>query len=278
MSRDHATETVLEIAGLTVGIGRTEILRGVNLSLEAGRIQGLAGESGSGKTMTGLAVMGLLPSGSRVTGSITYGDLELVGLSARRRNALRGTAMAMVFQDPSTSLHPMLSVSAQLTDHLRHHLGISRGAARDRAVELLDTVRIPDPAGALRRYPHQFSGGQRQRIAIAIALACSPRILIADEPTTALDVTVQAGVLHLLRDLASEMGLAVLLVTHDLGVMSAVADRVAVMRHGEVVENGERHQVFTAPAHPYTASLLASLPGAAGGVQSLDDVRALEGL
>ena len=278
MTRDHATETVLEIAGLTVGIGRTEILRGVNLSLKAGRIQGLAGESGSGKTMTGLAVMGLLPSGSRVTGSITYGDLELVGLSARRRNALRGTAMAMVFQDPSTSLHPMLSVSAQLTDHLRHHLGISRGAARDRAVELLDTVRIPDPAGALRRYPHQFSGGQRQRIAIAIALACSPRILIADEPTTALDVTVQAGVLHLLRDLASEMGLAVLLVTHDLGVMSAVADRVAVMRHGEVVENGERHQVFTAPAHPYTASLLASLPGAAGGVQSLDDVRALEGL
>ena len=278
MSRDHATETVLEIAGLTVGIGRTEILRGVNLSLKAGRIQGLAGESGSGKTMTGLAVMGLLPSGSRVTGSITYGDLELVGLSARRQNALRGTAMAMVFQDPSTSLHPMLSVSAQLTDHLRHHLGISRGAARDRAVELLDTVRIPDPAGALRRYPHQFSGGQRQRIAIAIALACSPRILIADEPTTALDVTVQAGVLHLLRDLASEMGLAVLLVTHDLGVMSAVADRVAVMQHGEVVENGERHQVFTAPAHPYTASLLASLPGAAGGVQSLDDVRALEGL
>ena len=278
MTRDHATETVLEIAGLTVGIGRTEILRGVNLSLEAGRIQGLAGESGSGKTMTGLAVMGLLPSGSRVTGSITYGDLELVGLSARRQNALRGTAMAMVFQDPSTSLHPMLSVSAQLTDHLRHHLGISRGAARDRAVELLDTVRIPDPAGALRRYPHQFSGGQRQRIAIAIALACSPRILIADEPTTALDVTVQAGVLHLLRDLASEMGLAVLLVTHDLGVMSAVADRVAVMRHGEVVENGERHQVFTAPAHPYTASLLASLPGAAGGVQSLDGVRALEGL
>jgi len=278
VTRDHATETVLEIAGLTVGIGGTEILRGVDLSLEAGRIQGLAGESGSGKTMTGLAVMGLLPSGSRVTGSITYGDLELVGLSARRRNALRGTAMAMVFQDPSTSLHPMLSVSAQLTDHLHHHLGLSRGAARDRAVELLDTVRIPDPAGALRRYPHQFSGGQRQRIAIAIALACSPRILIADEPTTALDVTVQAGVLHLLRDLASEMGLAVLLVTHDLGVMSAVADRVAVMRHGEVVENGERHQVFTAPAHPYTASLLASLPGAAGGVQSLDDVRALEGL
>ena len=270
------TEKVLNIAGLTVGIAGAEILRGVDLSLEAGRIQGLAGESGSGKTMTGLAVMGLLPSGAHVTGSITYGDVELIGLPAGRRNALRGTAIAMVFQDPSTSLHPMLSVSAQLTDHLRYHLGLGRSAARDRAIELLDTVRIPDPAGALRRYPHQFSGGQRQRIAIAIALACAPRVLIADEPTTALDVTVQAGVLHLLRDLASEMGLAVLLVTHDLGVMSAVADRVAVMRHGEVLENGERHQVFTAPTHPYTASLLASLPGATGGVQTLDDVRALQ--
>jgi peptide/nickel transport system ATP-binding protein len=268
--------TVLDIARLTLSIGGNEILRGVDLRLEAGRIQGLAGESGSGKTMTGLAVMGLLPSGSRATGRITYGDQELLGLPPARRNALRGNEIAMVFQDPSTSLHPMLSVGAQTTDHLRHHLRLGRSAARERAVELLSRVRIPDPAGALRRYPHQFSGGQRQRIAIAIALACSPKVLIADEPTTALDVTVQAGVLHLLRDLASEMGLAVLLVTHDLGVMSAVADRVAVMRHGEVVEDGERHQVFTAPANPYTASLLASLPGATGGVQSLDDVRALE--
>ncbi len=267
--------TVLEISGLTLRIGGSEILRGVDLSLEAGQVQGLAGESGSGKTMTGLAVMGLQPSGSHVGGTVTYGGEDLLTLAPRRRNALRGTDIAMVFQDPSTSLHPMLSVSAQLTDHLRHHLGLSRTAARGRAVELLARVRIRDPEAALRRYPHQFSGGQRQRIAIAIALACSPSVLIADEPTTALDVTVQAGVLHLLRDLASEMGLAVLLVTHDLGVMSAVADRVAVMRHGEVVENGERHQVFTAPAHPYTASLLASLPGAAGGVQTLDDVRRL---
>jgi len=268
--------TVLDIAGLTVSIGGTPILRGVDLTLEAGRIQGLAGESGSGKTMTGLAVMGLLPPAAQVAGSVTYGGHDLLRLPAGRRNALRGNEIAMVFQDPSTSLHPMLSVQAQLTDHIRHHLKLGRAAARKRAVELLARVRIPDPGGALRRYPHQFSGGQRQRIAIAIALACSPKILIADEPTTALDVTVQAGVLHLLRDLATDMGLAVLLVTHDLGVMSAVADRVAVMRHGEVVENGERHQVFTAPAHPYTASLLASLPGATGGVQTLDDVRALE--
>jgi len=265
----------LEISGLTVRIHGTEILRGVDLSLRAGRIQGLAGESGSGKTMTGLAVLGLLPAGSQVTGTIAYGGQELLALPPRRRNDLRGAEIAMVFQDPSTSLHPMLSVGAQLTDHLRHHLKLDRGASRARAAELLGRVRIPDPAAALHRYPHQFSGGQRQRIAIAIALACSPKVLIADEPTTALDVTVQAGVLHLLRDLATEMGLAVLLITHDLGVMSAVADRVAVMRHGEVVENGDRLQVFTSPAHPYTASLLASLPGAAGGVRTLADVRAL---
>ncbi len=273
-----AQKTTLQIKGVTLRIGDAEILRGVDLDLEAGRIQGLAGESGSGKTMTGLAVMGLLPARSRVGGCITFGGRDLLALPPRQRNALRGTEIAMVFQDPSTSLHPMLSVGAQLTDHLRHHLRLDRAAARTRAVELLKRVRIPDPASALRRFSHQFSGGQRQRIAIAIALACSPAVLIADEPTTALDVTVQAGVLHLLRDLAREMGLAVLLVTHDLGVMSAVADRVAVMRDGEVVENGERHQVFTAPAHPYTASLLASLPGAAGGVRSLDDVRALEEL
>jgi peptide/nickel transport system ATP-binding protein len=270
--------TALQIRDLTLRIGDSEILRGVDLELEAGRIQGLAGESGSGKTMTGLAVMGLLPPRAQVGGSITFGGRDLLALAPRERNALRGTEIAMVFQDPSTSLHPMLSVGAQLTDHLRHHMRLDRNAARARAAELLERVRIPDPSGALRRFPHQFSGGQRQRIAIAIALACSPAVLIADEPTTALDVTVQAGVLHLLRDLARDMGLAVLLVTHDLGVMSAVADRVAVMRDGEVVEDGERRQVFTAPAHPYTASLLASLPGAAGGVRSLDDVRALEEL
>jgi peptide/nickel transport system ATP-binding protein len=268
--------STLEITGLALRIHGTEILRGVDLSLAAGRIQGLAGESGSGKTMTGLAVLGLLPAGSQVTGSIAYGGQELLTLPPRRRNDLRGAEIAMVFQDPSTSLHPMLSVGAQLTDHLRHHLNLDRAASRARAAELLGRVRIPDPAAALRRYPHQFSGGQRQRIAIAIALACSPKVLIADEPTTALDVTVQAGVLHLLRDLATEMGLAVLLITHDLGVMSAVADRVAVMRHGEVVENGDRLQVFTSPAHSYTASLLASLPGATGGVRTLDDVRALD--
>jgi len=266
---------VLEITGLTVDLpatgGTRRILHGVDLALQPGRIHGLAGESGSGKTMTGLAVLGLLPQGARAGGTIlldagggtgmgTGSRTDLLTLPPARLNALRGKAMSMVFQDPSTSLHPMLSIGHQLTDHLRHHLRIDRRAARERAVELLGQVRIPGPAEALRRYPHQFSGGMRQRIAIAIALACEPRVLIADEPTTALDVTVQAGVLRLLRRLSDELDLAILLVTHDLGVMSAVADEVSVMRHGLVVETGPRAEVLTAPKHAYTRSLLDALP------------------
>jgi peptide/nickel transport system ATP-binding protein len=266
----------LSIEGLTVETrDGTPILRGVDLELTSGRIQGLAGESGSGKTMTGLAVMGLLPAGMNAGGSITLGGTELLGMSQRKLTAIRGRRIGMVFQDPSTSMHPMLSVGMQLTDHLRRHLGMSRNDSRARAIEMLSLVRIGDPEPALKRYPHQFSGGQRQRIAIAIALACEPDVLIADEPTTALDVTVQAGILRLLRSLADRMGLAVLLVTHDLGVMSAAADEVAVMRHGLVVESGAREQVFTRPGHAYTRSLLAALPGASGGVATLEDVRTL---
>jgi ABC-type dipeptide/oligopeptide/nickel transport system ATPase component len=271
---------LLEVENLTVWLttrrGPQKAVDGVSFHVDTGEIFGIAGESGSGKTMTAMALLGLLPHAARTSGRAVFDGRDLLEMSPRQLRSVRGRHIAMVSQDPSTSLHPMLSVGAQLTDHLRHHLNLDRAASRARAAELLGRVRIPDPAAALRRYPHQFSGGQRQRIAIAIALACSPKVLIADEPTTALDVTVQAGVLHLLRDLATEMGLAVLLITHDLGVMSAVADRVAVMRHGEVVENGDRLQVFTSPAHSYTASLLASLPGATGGVRTLDDVRALD--
>jgi peptide/nickel transport system ATP-binding protein len=255
----------LDIRGLTLDLpapaGRTPILRGVDLTLQPGHIHGLAGESGSGKTMTGLAVLGLLPAGAHTGGRITLGDTDLLTLTSARLNAIRGRQVGMVFQDPSSSLHPMLSVGRQLTDHLRHHLHLDRKAARTRAADLLAQVRIPNPEEALGRYPHQFSGGMRQRIAIAIAVACEPRVLIADEPTTALDVTVQAGVLRLLRRLCDDLGLAILLVTHDLGVMSALADQVSVMRDGLVVETGTRARVLTEPQHPYTRSLLDALPG-----------------
>jgi len=237
------------------------LLHDVALTLEPGKISGVAGESGSGKTMTGLAVLGLLPAGARATGSIRYDGRELLQADARSMSRIRGRHVAMIFQDPSTSLHPMLRIGTQLTDHMRRHLGIGRKAAYERARELLEMVSIDDAAGALEKYPHQFSGGMRQRIAIAIALACDPRVVIADEPTTALDVTVQAGVLRLLRRLCDELDVAMMLVTHDLGVMSAIADDVTVMRRGEIVESGPRFDVLTAPQHPYTRELIASLPG-----------------
>ncbi|GII62720.1 hypothetical protein Skr01_28050 [Sphaerisporangium krabiense] len=251
---------VLRVEGLTVGIGPHEILRGVDLALAPGRVHGLAGESGSGKTMTGLAALGLLPHGARASGRILLEGRDLLGLRPRELNAVRGREIAMVFQDPATSLHPMLSIGRQLTEHMRHHLGIGKAEARARAVDLLGQVRIPGPAAAVDRYPHQFSGGMRQRVAIAVALACGPKILIADEPTTALDVTVQAGILRLLRGLCDDLGLAVLLVTHDLGVMSAVADDVSVMKDGLVVETGPRGRVLREPEHPYTRALLDALP------------------
>jgi ABC-type dipeptide/oligopeptide/nickel transport system ATPase component len=260
---------VLTISDLTISAESAKegrpIVAGMDLTLEAGLVHGIAGESGSGKTMTALAILGLLPTGMTASGSITLssesGDIELVGASATTMGGIRGRRVAMIFQDPSTSLHPQLSVGRQLTDHVRHHLGLSKDEARAKAVALLERVAVPDPAAAMKKYPHQFSGGQRQRIAIAVALACDPEVLLADEPTTALDVTVQAGVLRLLRELVDESGLSMLFVTHDLGVMSAIADRVSIMRAGVVVESGPRHQVFSAPQHPYTRSLLEALPG-----------------
>lgn len=260
--------TGLDISGLTVtyrdpgrgSVPRT-LVHEVSLDLRPGRIFGVAGESGSGKTMTGLAVLGLLPSGASASGAIRFGGRDLLTAGRRELERVRGRDIAMIFQDPSTSLHPMLRIGTQLTDHMRRHLGLGRKEAMDRARDLLTRVSIHDPAATLEKYPHQFSGGMRQRIAIAIALACDPAVVIADEPTTALDVTVQAGVLRLLRRLCDELGVAMMLVTHDLGVMSAIADDVAVMRRGEIVEVGSRFDVLTAPQHAYTRELIASLPG-----------------
>ena len=258
---------LLAVEDLTVTIGGRNVVEEVSFEIVEGGRLGVIGESGSGKTMTALAVLGLLPTTMTARGSIllTAGgaSMELLGASRQALGAVRGRRVAMVFQDPSTSLHPQLAIGRQLTDHMRHHLGLGKAEARDRAIAMLERVRVPQPAEALKKYPHQFSGGQRQRIAIAIALACDPEVLLADEPTTALDVTVQAGVLELLRELVDDSGLSVLLVTHDLGVMSAVADEVTVMRAGVVVESAPREQLFTAPQHEYTKALLAALPGSA---------------
>ena len=265
------TTSGLQIRGLTLELGTKNdpkrILRGIDIDVPAGAITGLAGESGSGKTMTGLAICGLQPAGSRLGGTIAYegprGRVEnLLTIGSRSMNGLRGRDIGMIFQDPTASLHPMITIENQLTDGMRQHLRVSKSEARTRAIALLERVKVPDPEAALKKYPHQFSGGQLQRIAIAIALACEPSVLIADEPTTALDVTVQAGILRLLRELCDSLDLAILLVTHDLGVMSALADTVTVMRFGEVVEQGTRFQVIREPKSDYTKSLIDALPEA----------------
>lgn len=255
---------VLEVKGLRVRLpganGLVTIVDGIDYSIQPGHVFGIAGESGSGKTMSVLALIGLAPPGARIEGSAVLGNNDLVTLSPNQMRNIRGREIAMVFQDPMTCLHPMITIGRQLTEHPRHHLKMSRSDASDRAIELLHEVRIPDPRTAMRAYPHQFSGGMRQRIAIAMALICEPRILIADEPTTALDVTVQAGILRLLDRLRERHNLSVVLVTHDLGVMSAIADELSVVYAGRVVESGPTRDVLRHPRHPYTAGLLASLP------------------
>ena len=255
---------LLEVEGLRVRLptpsGFATVVDGVDYQVEPAQVFGVAGESGSGKTMSMLALLGLLPAGAVVEGQAIFGGKDLLRLSGRDLRAVSGRDIGMVFQDPMTSLHPMLSVGRQLTEHVRLHLGIGRSAATKRAADLLEQVRIPDPGSALRAYPHQFSGGMRQRIAIAIALACGPRLLIADEPTTALDVTVQAGILRLLDGLRREHDLSVVLITHDLAVMSSIADRISIFYAGRVVESGSRDELLQQPRHPYTRALLDALP------------------
>ena len=261
--------TLLAIQALTVTLpladgARATAVRDVDLAIGRGEIVGLAGESGSGKTLTALSVLGLLPTGSAASGRIRFDNQDLLGPGARAARSVRGRDVAMMFQDPMTSLHPMLSVGRQMTEHLRYHRRIARAEADKVAVDLLGRVRIPNPAEAMTRFPHQLSGGMRQRVAIASALACGPKLLIADEPTTALDVTVQAGILRVLEALRRDLDLSVLLITHDLGVMSALADRIFVMYAGRVVECGDRLSVLSRPRHPYTSALLDALPQAGG--------------
>ncbi|MEW6582045.1 MAG: ABC transporter ATP-binding protein [Actinomycetota bacterium] len=242
--------------------GVVEAVDGVDVAVERGETLAIVGESGSGKTVTALAVMRLVPQppGRIAGGRVLLDGTDLLALPEARMRAVRGNDVAMIFQDPMTALNPVFTIGYQLREPLRLHQGLGREPANRRAAELLRRVGIADGARRLGDYPHQFSGGQRQRIMIAMALACSPSLLIADEPTTALDVTVQAQILDLMRELQRDVGAGILLITHDLGVVARVADRVAVMYAGRIVEEGPAEAIFHAPAHPYTVGLLDSIP------------------
>jgi len=260
---------VLDIRNLHIGFetpeGPLEVVRGVDLHIDKGETLAIVGESGSGKTVTCLSVMGLLPDAGRVKGgSIDFQGRNLIALPPAERRRLSGSKMAMIFQEPMTSLNPLFRVGQQIAEAIRTHEEVSKKEARGRAEELLALVRIPEPSKRLDNYPHELSGGMRQRVMIAMALAGSPDLLIADEPTTALDVTVQAQILELLADLQQELGMALLFITHDLGVVAGIADRVAVMYAGQVVETGPTNDVYARPRMPYTAGLLRSVPVLSG--------------
>ena len=258
---------LIEVSGLHVALrtfrGTAAAVRGMSFSLERGDTLGLVGESGCGKSMTALALMGLAPENAEVSGSIRLDGEELIGLRDRAWRGIRGRRMAMIFQEPMTALNPVHRVGAQIMEPMRLHLGLSARAARQKAIELMERVGIPEPERRIDSFPHQFSGGQRQRIMIAMALSAEPDVLIADEPTTALDVTVQKQVLRLIADLVAERGMALILISHDLGVVAQNAKRMMVMYGGSVVEQGKTDQVFARPAHPYTRGLLAARPSLA---------------
>jgi len=258
------TDILLMVRGLRVEVptrgGLVRVVDGVDLDVRAGQVSGIAGESGSGKTMSMLAVLGLLPTGSVIEGEVLFQGQETLKNRLGASTLHLGKDIALVMQDSHSSLHPMLTVGVQLTDHVRYHLHIGSREARSRAISLLRQVRIPDPDGAFTSYPHQFSGGMRQRIAIAMALMCEPNVLIADEPTTGLDVTVQAGIIGLLKDLTKHSHLAMVLISHDLGVISSLAENITIMYAGRVVESGPTSRVLASPRHPYTAALLDALP------------------
>jgi len=247
--------SLLQIERLKVEIGRRAILSGVDLVLEQGEILGMVGESGSGKSMTALAIMGLLPEGAVAAGSIRFDGNELVGAYDHKMQKLRGDDIGMVFQEPMTALNPVKTIGEQVAEGIRWHRGVSRADAEAQAAAMLDRVGLPPARFPLHRYPHQLSGGQRQRVVVAIACALNPRLLIADEPTTALDVVLQAQLLDLLRDLVRERKMAMLLISHDLAVVTEMADRIAVMRNGAIVDEGETATLLSRQEHPYTRQL-----------------------
>jgi peptide/nickel transport system ATP-binding protein len=251
----------LEVVFRRRGQDDVRAVDGVSLFVEAGSTIGIVGESGCGKSVTSLAVMGLLPTrGADVSGSVTFDGRELLGLGERDLASVRGRDVAMIFQDPMSSLNPVLTVGRQITEVIERHLGVRGAMARAEAAALLESVGIADARRRLRQYPHQLSGGMRQRVMIAIALACNPKVLIADEPTTALDVTIQAQILDLLRKLVVDSRTTLVLITHDLGVVAGTCDTVHVMYAGRIVESATRLELFGRPRHPYTSGLLASVP------------------
>jgi oligopeptide transport system ATP-binding protein len=259
-------DNILQVKDLRISFstyaGEVEAVRDVSFDLRQGETLAIVGESGSGKTVTAKSLMRLLPEANTLIkdGEVIFEGENLLTLSEQRMQKIRGSKIAMVFQDPMTSLDPTMRVGKQIAESLRKHLGLSGQRAKERAVELLTLVGIPNPEDRVRQYPHQFSGGMRQRVVIAIALSCEPQILIADEPSTALDVTIQAQILELLRELQEQLGMSVMLITHDLGVVAHTAHRVAVMYAGKVVETGTLREVFYNPQMPYTWGLLSSIP------------------
>ncbi|WPD19336.1 ABC transporter ATP-binding protein [Thermaerobacter composti] len=259
-------EKLLEVRDLRVHFrthgGEVQAVRGVSFDLYKGETLCIVGESGCGKSVTAQTIMRLIPvpPGRIVSGSIRFQGKDLVRLPEREMQRIRGRSMGMIFQDPMTSLNPTMTIGRQIAEPLIKHQGMRPDQARARAIELLRMVGIPNPEERVRQYPHQFSGGMRQRAMIAIALACNPALLIADEPTTALDVTIQAQILELMQDLKRRLGTAIILITHDLGVVARMADRIAVMYAGQIVEQGTAEEIFHHPKHPYTEALLRSIP------------------
>lgn len=271
----NATAPVLQVRDLEVQFatdhGWATVVEGVSFDVPHGGTVGLVGESGSGKSVTSLAVMGLIP---RPPGRISGGQIllegrDLVGLSEKELSSLRGNAMSMVFQEPMSSLNPAYTVGDQIAETVRRHRGVSRREGRQRAIEMLDLVGIPNARRRVASYPHEFSGGMRQRVMIAMALACEPSLLIADEPTTALDVTIQAQILDLLKQMQRELGMAILFITHDLGVVADICDEVMVMYAGQIVERSEIFGLYSLPRHPYSEGLLSSMPQVGGENQEL---------